>query len=132
MDGVNTANGRDGHRVGRTRHGEGVIAGQLPDEVGGWRGGERARYRLVDGDKILEKEGDSVKAGETIAEWDPYTTPIVTEVGGSILSTEATVVDGKGKLTLTGKLGDVMQESARAAMSSTRSRSLALGLSRDF
>ena len=35
-----------------------------------------------------------------------------TEVGGSILSTEATVVDGKGKLTLTGKLGDVMQESA--------------------
>ena len=38
-----------------------------------------------------------------------------TEVGGSILSTEATVVDGKGKLTLTGKLGDVMQESAQAA-----------------
>ena len=35
-----------------------------------------------------------------------------TEVGGSILSTEASVVDGKGKLTLTGKLGDVMQESA--------------------
>ena len=40
-----------------------------------------------------------------------------TEVGGSILTTEATVVDGKGKLTLTGKLGDVMQESAQAAMS---------------
>src|SRR5690242_20243608 len=38
-----------------------------------------------------------------------------TEVGGSILSTEATIVDGKGKLTLTGKLGDVMQESAQAA-----------------
>ena len=45
-----------------------------------------------------------------------------TEVGGSILSTEATVVDGKGKLTLTGKLGDVMQESAQAAMSYIRSR----------
>src|SRR2546427_10320387 len=44
-----------------------------------------------------------------------------TEVGGSILSTEATVVDGKGKLTLTGKLGDVMQESAQAAMSYVRS-----------
>src|ERR1700681_151403 len=42
-----------------------------------------------------------------------------TEVGGSILSTEASVVDGKGKLTLTGKLGDVMQESAHAAMSYT-------------
>jgi ATP-dependent Lon protease len=55
-----------------------------------------------------------------------------TEVGGSILSTEATVVDGKGKLTLTGKLGDVMQESAQAAMSYIRSRALPLGLTRDF
>jgi ATP-dependent Lon protease len=55
-----------------------------------------------------------------------------TEVGGSILSTEATVVDGKGKLTLTGKLGDVMQESAQAAMSYVRSRAARLGLPRDF
>src|SRR5712691_1094908 len=55
-----------------------------------------------------------------------------TEVGGSILSTEATVVDGKGKLTLTGKLGDVMQESAQAAMSYVRSRAHRLGLQRDF
>jgi len=55
-----------------------------------------------------------------------------TEVGGSILSTEASVVDGKGKLTLTGKLGDVMQESAHAAMSYIRSRAQRLGLSRDF
>src|SRR6266571_357934 len=55
-----------------------------------------------------------------------------TEVGGSILSTEASVVDGKGKLTLTGKLGDVMQESAQAAMSYVRSRAGRLGLQRDF
>src|ERR1700689_2358021 len=55
-----------------------------------------------------------------------------TEVGGSILSTEATVVDGKGKLTLTGKLGDVMQESAQAAMSYVRSRAQRRGLSRYF
>src|SRR5437667_1982100 len=55
-----------------------------------------------------------------------------TEVGGSILSTEATVVDGKGKLTLTGKLGDVMQESAQADMSYVRSRAHRLGLTRDF
>ncbi len=55
-----------------------------------------------------------------------------TEVGGSILSTEASVVDGKGKLTLTGKLGDVMQESAQAAMSYVRSRASRLGLNRDF
>jgi ATP-dependent Lon protease len=55
-----------------------------------------------------------------------------TEVGGSILSTEATVVDGKGKLTLTGKLGDIMQESAQAALSYIRSRAHRLGLTRDF
>src|SRR5437016_1522037 len=55
-----------------------------------------------------------------------------TEVGGSILSTEVTIVDGKGKLTLTGKLGDVMQESAQAAMSYVRSRAHRLGLPRDF
>ncbi|HTC91850.1 MAG TPA: endopeptidase La [Terriglobales bacterium] len=55
-----------------------------------------------------------------------------TEVGGSILSTEITIVDGKGKLTTTGKLGDVMQESAQAAMSYIRSRAHRLGLPRDF
>jgi ATP-dependent Lon protease len=55
-----------------------------------------------------------------------------TEVGGSILTTEVTVVDGKGKLLLTGKLGDVMQESAQAAMSYVRSRANRLGLPREF
>jgi ATP-dependent Lon protease len=55
-----------------------------------------------------------------------------TEVGGSVLSTEATIMQGKGRLTLTGKLGDVMQESAQAAMSYVRSRTATLGLPRDF
>jgi ATP-dependent Lon protease len=55
-----------------------------------------------------------------------------TEVGGSILSTEVQVLDGKGKLTLTGQLGDVMQESAQAALSYIRSRAHQLGLPRDF
>src|SRR5436309_601509 len=54
-----------------------------------------------------------------------------TEVGGSVLATEATLMEGKGRLTLTGKLGDVMQESAQAAMSYVRSRSNLLGLPRD-
>src|SRR5436190_1812198 len=45
-----------------------------------------------------------------------------TEVGGELLVTEATLMPGKGKLTLTGKLGDVMQESAQAAMSYVRSK----------
>ena len=55
-----------------------------------------------------------------------------TEVGGSILSTEVQVLDGKGKLTLTGQLGDVMQESAQAALSYIRSRAQHLGLPKDF
>src|SRR6201998_459655 len=55
-----------------------------------------------------------------------------TEVGGSILTTEVTVLDGKGKLTITGQLGDVMQESAQAALAYIRGRAQALGLSREF
>ena len=55
-----------------------------------------------------------------------------TEVGGQILTTEATLLTGRGKLTLTGKLGDVMQESAQAAMSYVRSRAAALSLNKDF
>ncbi|MGA1839434.1 MAG: endopeptidase La [bacterium] len=55
-----------------------------------------------------------------------------TEVGGDILLVEATIMDGKPKLTLTGQLGDVMQESAQAALSYLRSRGRDLGLPRDF
>jgi len=55
-----------------------------------------------------------------------------TEVGGSILGTEAAIMEGRGKLTTTGKLGDVMQESAQAAMSYVRSRAHHFGLPRDF
>ena len=55
-----------------------------------------------------------------------------TEVGGSILQTEVQILDGKGKLTTTGQLGDVMTESAQAALSYIRSRSHYLGLPRDF
>jgi ATP-dependent Lon protease len=55
-----------------------------------------------------------------------------TEVGGQVLATEAQLMVGKGRLTLTGKLGDVMQESAQAAMSYVRSRTSQFGLPRDF
>jgi ATP-dependent Lon protease len=51
-----------------------------------------------------------------------------TEVGGELLSIEATVVPGKGKMTITGKLGDVMQESVQAAHSYVRSRATAFGI----
>ncbi len=55
-----------------------------------------------------------------------------TEVGGSVLVTEAAIMEGKGRLTPTGKLGEVMQESAQAAMSYVRSRTATLGLAKDF
>ena len=55
-----------------------------------------------------------------------------TELGGELLETEVTVMPGKGQLITTGKLGDVMQESAQAAMSYVRSRADELGLERDF
>jgi len=55
-----------------------------------------------------------------------------TSVGGEMLMTEVSVTPGRGKLIITGKLGDVMQESAQAAMSYVRARAKQLGLSQDF
>jgi ATP-dependent Lon protease len=91
---------------------------------------------VLDPDKLEEFLG-VIKFRDTLAheksEIGLVTGLAWTEVGGSILSTEATVVDGKGgKPILTGKLGDVMQESAQAAITYIRSRWQRLGLSRDF
>jgi ATP-dependent Lon protease len=55
-----------------------------------------------------------------------------TDLGGELLATEVQVMPGKGKLLITGRLGEVMQESAQAAMSYVRSRAAELGLERDF
>ena len=55
-----------------------------------------------------------------------------TEVGGELLQIETALMPGSGKLTITGKLGDVMQESAQAALSYVRTRANRLGLSADF
>ncbi|MBI4470861.1 MAG: endopeptidase La, partial [Acidobacteria bacterium] len=55
-----------------------------------------------------------------------------TELGGEVLQIEVTLLPGSGKLTLTGKLGDVMQESAQAAISYVRSRASEFGLPNDF
>jgi ATP-dependent Lon protease len=55
-----------------------------------------------------------------------------TEAGGELLETEVSLMRGKGKLTLTGKLGEVMQESARAAVSYLRSRAELLGVDPEF
>ncbi len=87
-----------------------------PDRLPVWLGVEKYR------EARREKE-DEIGLANGLA---------VTMFGGDLLTAEVTIVPGKGKLTLTGKLGDVMQESAQAAMSYLRSRAGTFGLSNDF
>jgi ATP-dependent Lon protease len=72
--------------------------------------------------EVLER-GDEVGVSTGLA-WTP--------VGGDVLFIEASLVEGKGRLTLTGSLGDVMKESAQAALTYTRSRTAALGVQPDW
>ena len=72
---------------------------------------------------VLDSEADRIGLATGLA-W--------TEVGGDILEIEVTVLPGKGGLTLTGQLGEVMQESAHAALSYIRSRAEKLGLKEGF
>jgi ATP-dependent Lon protease len=105
---VNAQGGKDKKPLAKS-----VIDGsKLPDLLGPWK------FR----DLVAEKRNE-IGAAVGLA-W--------TEVGGQILTTECTLMEGKGKLTITGKLGEVMQESAQAAMSYIRSRAHTLGLPRDF
>jgi DNA-directed RNA polymerase subunit beta' len=67
---------RDGHHVVMSRNGEIVIV----DETGR----ERERHALVYGSRVLFNPGDTITAGMLLAEWDPYTMPILTEVSGRI------------------------------------------------
>ncbi len=85
LHGVNTVKSRDGLVV-MSRHSEVAIAVPEPASESGApaRERERERYPLVYGAKLRRAEGDRIKAGELVAEWDPYTTPIITEVGGTI------------------------------------------------
>ncbi|ANS75519.1 DNA-binding protein [Paenibacillus yonginensis] len=87
-----------------------------PDEIKDYLGVPRFRYGVAE----LEDQIGTV----TGLAW--------TEVGGETLVIEVTVVPGSGKLTLTGKLGDVMKESAQAAFSYTRSKAAELGIPTDF
>jgi ATP-dependent Lon protease len=84
--------------------------------VGKYLGTPKYRYGLAE-------ENDEIGLATGLA-W--------TEVGGELLQIEATLMTGSGKLTITGKLGDVMQESAQAALSYVRSRAKVLGLEEDF
>jgi ATP-dependent Lon protease len=105
---VNNDNGKHNQKLAKA-----VINGaKVPELLGPWK------FR----DLVTDKKNE-IGAATGLA-W--------TEVGGQLLTVECTLMEGKGKLTITGKLGEVMQESAQAAMSYIRSRALSLGLPRDF
>jgi ATP-dependent Lon protease len=96
-----------------SKAGKVVIA---PDNIEKYLGVQRFRYgRAEELDRVGQVTGLA---------W--------TEVGGDLLTIEAAVMPGKGKLSHTGQLGDVMQESIQAAMSVVRSRSKLLGIETDF
>ncbi len=75
LDNTSLVNTEDGSEVVLSRSSEMII---LDDQ-----GREKARYRLQYGAKLLKKDGSKVKAGEILAEWDPYTIPIITEKEGT-------------------------------------------------
>jgi ATP-dependent Lon protease len=87
-----------------------------PKRVRDLLGHRRFRYEVVEGK-------DEVGVATGLA-WTP--------AGGDVLFIESTLMPGKGILTLTGHLGDVMQESARAALSYARSKAAKLGVDEDF
>jgi ATP-dependent Lon protease len=105
---VNSETGKDKKKLPKAL----IDGAKLPELLGPWK------FRDLETDKKNE-----IGAATGLA-W--------TEVGGQILSVECTLMEGKGKLTITGKLGEVMQESAQAAMSYIRSRAHTFGLPRDF
>ena len=77
---LTTVEGKDGDLVVMNRNGEVAIV-DYPEPN---RERERERYAVVYGAKLKKADGGKVKAGEMIAEWDPYTIPILTEVGGTV------------------------------------------------
>jgi len=87
-----------------------------PDKLHEYLGPQKFRYELAE-------EADEIGVATGLA-W--------TQAGGDVIFVEATPVSGKGNLILTGKLGEVMQESARAALTYARSRAASLGIEENF
>jgi ATP-dependent Lon protease len=90
---------------------------------------------LVDGDLVKELLGPTRFRPQALGAHNEIglaTGLAWTDVGGEVLHIEATLMPGRGNITLTGKLGEVMQESARAALSCVRSRAKELGITPDF
>ena len=95
---------------------------------------KKKTYRITSGnlDSYLGKKKISYDKVEEGSEVGMTTGLAWTAVGGDTLFIETTIMNGSGKLVLTGRLGDVMQESAKAALSVIRTRSDALGIPEEF
>jgi len=96
---------------------------------------ENATAVVVDAERVREMLGPIKFRQQGIAaqsEIGLATGLAWTEIGGEVLQIEATLVKGRGGVTLTGKLGDVMQESAQAALTCIKARAERLGMSLDF
>jgi ATP-dependent Lon protease len=102
-----------------------------------------AMQMVTDGAKSISVTGDSLETYLGVRKYHPERLPKAeqvgvvnglawTSVGGELLEVEANVVPGTGKVELTGNLGNVMKESARAAFSYVRSRASRLGIEEDF
>ena len=107
---ANIAKKHDGTVIVMNRHGEIVIV----DDTGR----EREHHRLVYGALLKVKEGDKVKAGQLLAEWDAFAMPILTEVGGIVKFGD--IVEG---VTMTEKLDEVTGLSRKVIIESQRGRS---------
>jgi ATP-dependent Lon protease len=95
----------------------------------------KTKKEIITDDRLVEFLGE-IKFRDEIAEKKSDTGIVTglawTELGGTILKIETTILPGKGKFILTGKLGDVMKESAQAALSYIRSHSAEFGLKKGF
>src|SRR3954453_19385125 len=97
--------------------------------------GNMGPYKIEDGEAVREYLGAqrfTSEVAERTSEPGVATGLAWTSVGGEILFIEATRMHGKGKLALTGQLGDVMKESAQAALSYVRARAVSLHIAEDF
>jgi ATP-dependent Lon protease len=111
------------------------VARQLVQKTEKEISGENQFHYLVDSAAVKKMLGPIKYRSQRITERSEVGLAnglAVTEVGGDVMQIEATLIDGAGKLTLTGKLGDVMQESAHAAITYIKSRAAELGIPTDF
>ena len=119
-------------RIAESRHTTGAAGAPTQRSPGGGATEHSLRVRSADLGELLgiakfDPEALSLEAKVGVASGLAYTS-----MGGEVLEIEVSAIGGRGKLQLTGTLGDVMKESASAALSYARSRAAALGIDRDF